>query len=49
MTANCDICDERPGTHTIIVCQTETWICDSCCGRDDEEELDTADTSKGEQ
>jgi len=47
MTANCDCCDERPGTHTIIVCQIETWICDNCS--DDEEELDKADISKGEQ
>jgi hypothetical protein len=32
--ADCDVCGQRPGTHTKIVCQTDTWVCDECAGRE---------------
>lgn len=35
--ALCDICDERPGTVSLIVCGLETWVCDRCRGSEEEE------------
>jgi hypothetical protein len=29
---NCDRCGERPGKRTIIVCGTDTLVCDHCSG-----------------
>lgn len=34
--ANCDVCDERPGVRTIIVCGIETNVCGPCGGDEDE-------------
>lgn len=31
---DCDVCNERPATHTVIVCQTDTSVCDRCAGYD---------------
>lgn len=28
----CDVCDTRPGNHTVIAYGTETWVCDVCSG-----------------
>lgn len=36
--ALCDCCDQRPGTHMIIACGIETWVCDVCADGDREPE-----------
>lgn len=28
--ADCDVCQCRPGTHTVFAAGTETWACDEC-------------------
>lgn len=37
MNSTCDVCCERPGIRTVIVCQIETWVCDECSGNADED------------
>jgi hypothetical protein len=36
--ALCDCCDERPGTHMVIACGLEMWVCDVCSDGDREPE-----------
>lgn len=28
--ADCDVCQFRPGTHSVIAAGIETWVCDKC-------------------
>ena len=28
--ADCDVCQFRPGTHTVHAAGIETWVCDKC-------------------
>jgi hypothetical protein len=28
--ADCDVCQYRPGTHTVVAAGCETWTCDKC-------------------
>ena len=28
--ADCDVCQYRPGTHTVRAAGVETWVCDKC-------------------
>lgn len=28
--APCDVCEARPGTHSLMASGTETWACDEC-------------------
>lgn len=28
--ADCDVCQFRPGTHTVFAAGCETWVCDKC-------------------
>lgn len=28
--ADCDVCQYRPGTHTVFAAGIETWVCDKC-------------------
>jgi hypothetical protein len=28
--ADCDVCQFRPGTHTVRAAGIETWVCDKC-------------------
>ena len=34
--ADCDCCGDRPGTHIVIACGIETWVCDRCADGDRE-------------
>lgn len=28
--ALCDVCEQRPGTHSLMTAGSETWACDEC-------------------
>lgn len=32
MSALCDVCQKRPGTHSVMAAGVETWACEHCSG-----------------